>query len=273
MANDQPGGSVDSSEQAMRPTGEVWPRARRGRCGDRSVFGVLLVAVGVLFLLDNLRIIEARYFFRNFWPLLIVTWGGARLVLGRGGDRVVGAIAVAFGGLLLGNQLLGWHLNIMGLFWPLILIAMGLNMFFRSPNRWHPTLPPGAGRPFPGDAASEGPGATADQSASLSETAIMAGVRRRNVSQTFRGGRIMTVMGSVEIDLRECRLAAESARIDLQANLGQIVLFVPRDWAVESHVSAVMGNVEDRSERPLNAVSKTLILEGTAFMGNIEIRN
>jgi predicted membrane protein len=271
--SDVPPDSATGPERAVQGAREAARRTHRFRspCGSRSFVGVLLVGMGVLFLLDNLRIIEARYFFRTFWPLLIVVWGGARLMFGRGGERIAGAIALSFGGLLLGNRLFGWNLNVMGLFWPLILIALGLSMFFRPSHRWPPTIPPGGGLgPLPGDGGS---GGAPDQSASLSESAIMAGVKRRNVSQAFRGGIITTVMGSVEVDLRDCRPAGDSTRIEIQVVMGQVMLRVPRDWAVESHVSAFMGNVEDRSDRPIGASSKLLVLEGSAFMGNVEIQN
>ncbi len=272
MSNDSPD-PVGDPTQAGHAAREVRHLAPRGmRSGDRSVMGILLVALGVLFLLDNLGIMEARYFFRNFWPLLIVAWGGARLMFGRGGERIAGAVALAFGGLLLGNRLLGWDINVIGLFWPLILIGLGFSMFFRSSNRWPHACPPGGATRFT-SGGSDGPDGIPDQSASLSESAIMSGVKRRNVSQAFRGGHVTAIMGSVELDLRECRLASEAVRIDVHVALGQIVMRVPRDWTVEAHVAAVMGNIEDTSDQAVDVASKRLLLEGSAFMGQVEIRN
>lgn len=264
--------SSDGTASDAHATREVRRLAPRGaRRGDRSLMGILLIGLGVLFLLDNLNILEARWVFRNLWPLLIMAWGAARIKFGSGGEQIAGWVALAFGGLLLSNRLFGWDINVFGLFWPLILIAIGFSMFFRSSSPWRAS-PPGAtvgSRPEGGD----GPGGFADQTASLNETAFITGVKRRNVSQTFRGGRITTFMGSVEIDLRESRMADDSARIDIEAFLGHVELRVPRDWSVESHLSSTMGHVEDRSEHPIDPASKRLVLEGTAFMGHVEIGN
>ena len=270
--SDVPPNSTDGTPPDAHAAREVRRLAPRGpRRGDRSVMGILFIGMGVLFLLDNLNILEARWVFRNLWPLLIMVWGAARMKFGKSGEQIPGAVALVFGALLLSNRLFGWGLNIFGLFWPLILIALGFSMFFRSSNPWR-HLPSGANlgsRTEGGD----GPGGFGDQTASLNETAIMSGVKRRNASQTFRGGRITTFMGGVEIDLRESRLAGDSARIDIEAFLGHVELRIPRDWIVESHLSSAMGHVEERADRPVDPASKRLILEGTAFMGHIEISN
>jgi predicted membrane protein len=254
-----------------------------GRRRGRPVFfGVMMVGLGLLFLLDNLNLVEARYFFRNFWPLLLVAWGLSRVLYGRGGERTFGAIAAAFGGLILGDRLLGWNINFVGLFWPLVLIAIGLNALLRPRHRASvapPTPPIPPGPPIPPDVptatvggATEGEEDT-DRASSLREVAIMAGIERRNVSQTFRGGTITAVMGGVEVDLRDCRMAEDSANIWIQAILGHVVLRLPSDWTVESRLTAVMGNVEDQSDRPVESSPKRLLLEGSAFMGHVEIRN
>jgi len=264
---DVPSPPPDAPGQAAREVRRLAPQG--GRRGDRSFVGILLVALGVLFLLDNLNILEVRNVFRNFWPLLIVAWGAARVKFGRGGERIAGVVALIFGGLLFFNRLFDWDINVFGLFWPLILIAIGLSMFFRASNRWSG---PGAavGTKAEGNWSADG---IPDQTATLHETAIVSGVKRRNVSQTFRGGRITTVMGAVEIDLRETRMAADSAQIEIDAVMGHVLLRIPRDWSVESHLSAAIGHVEERWDRPVDPAAKRLILEGTAFMSHIEISN
>ena len=42
---------------------------------------------------------------------------------------------------------------------------------------------------------------------------------------------------------------------------------------VESRVSATLANFEDRTAPPLNGAAKRFIVEGSTFMGNVEIRN
>jgi predicted membrane protein len=261
----------------------------RARCdGTPWFFGSVLIVLGLLFLLDNLHVIEARFVFRNLWPLMIIAFGVSRLMFGIGGERVFGAIATTFGGLWLGQRLFDWQINVVGVFWPIILIGLGISLLFRRRPTWS-YRPPDAGPPIPGapgapphtpmSGFAESDGAapvfdeTVDQSATVREVAIMAGVERRNVSQTFKGGTITAVMGSVEMDLRDCRMADEGASLWVQAILGQVVLRLPPNWTVDSRLAAVLGNLEDRSDRPIDAAPKRLIIEGSAFMGQVEIRN
>ena len=80
----------------------------------------------------------------------------------------------------------------------------------------------------------------------------------RNVSQAFRGGSITAVMGNVEIDLRDSRMSDSGASIAIQVIMGQTVLRLPRDWAVESHLATVLGNLEDTLGSPGRCVTKRL---------------
>jgi len=52
---------------------------------SRMWFGVTLIVVGVLFLLDSTGVIGFRYVMRSFWPLILVGWGV--WLLFRGGRR------------------------------------------------------------------------------------------------------------------------------------------------------------------------------------------
>ncbi|MEQ1757875.1 MAG: DUF5668 domain-containing protein [Vicinamibacterales bacterium] len=296
--DDNPGVTAHATDAARRATRAAHRAQMRAhfhaRHRDAPVFfGVVLIGMGVLFLLDNLNLIEARYFFRNFWPLIVILFGLSRLVFGQGGERIFGAIATGFGSFWLADRLFDWDINVIGLFWPIILIGVGLNVLFKA--RWRADLsshgsPAPPIPPFPGgppdqaqaphlgfnQAADSTPTSateTTDQSASLREVAILAGIERRNVSQAFRGGTITAAMGSVELDLRDCRMADVGASIWVQVIMGQVVLRLPQNWTVESRVTTVLGNLEDRSDRPVEGSSRRLVIDGSVFMGQVEIRN
>jgi len=244
------------------------------------VFGIVLVVLGVVFLLDNLGLVESRVFFRNIWPVLIIAFGLSKLVFGRGHERILGIGATVFGASWLADRLFDWDINVVGTLWPLILIGVGIGLLFkRGRGAWMqpplpngPDVPPIPGAPFSGTASPPASAGT-DVSASIREVAIMAGIQRRNVSQSFRGGSVTAVMGGVELDLRDCRIAGDAAYVTVQVALGQIELRLPRDWAIDSRVGAVLSNIEDRSDPPLSGTPKRLVLEGSVFLGQIEIRN
>jgi hypothetical protein len=287
VPHDQVHRATRHAARAARRAAYAARRAERmqRRRGRPPVFlGFLVVAIGLLLLFDNLGLVEAREFIFTYWPALIVAWGMLRLTFGIGAERLVGVLAMLIGTILLGNRLLGWGINPWDLLWPLLIIAFGLHLLFAATMprpRWQrdtippiPPIPPAPGidgtEPPSEPAADEIP---ADVSSVLKESAITAGVQRRNASQTFRGGEITVVMGSLELDLRDSRIAGDEAELNVYVSLGNVELTIPRDWAVESHVSVVLGNLEDRSPRPLDPSAKRLIIRGYTFMGNIEIRD
>jgi hypothetical protein len=247
---------------------------RRGCAGSQAFFGLALVTLGALFLLDNLNVLEARGLIRTFWPLLLVAWGGYQMLLGRGTGRLVGAAALTFGALLLGNRLLGWSVRVGDLFVPVVLILAGLVVLSRSfrprrPPRDPGTLPAAGAMP----AEAPRPDAAGDMSSVVNETAVFAGIHRRNLSQTFRGGEATAVMGGIELDLRDCRMAGAEAQIDILAMMGGIELRIPKEWTVESRLTAILAGVDDRSSPPVGTGSPRLILQGTALLGGVEIKN
>jgi predicted membrane protein len=260
-------------QRAERMRGRM--NRRCGSGGPPVFFGVLFLAIGALFLLDNLDVIEARYVWRSFWPLVFIGWGAARLLSGFG-DRFLPWLALGGGSLLLANQLLGWDVNVARIFWPLILIAFGAHILYRS---WRPPAvapanggaagfaSPGAGAPGISSDVSE------DRASTFRDSAFLGSVERRNVSQTFRGGDATAFMGSVEIDLRECRMGATEAVVDVSVMMGSVELRIPRDWTVESRVSALLGSFEDLTDAPVETSATRFVVRGTVLMGSVEIRN
>jgi hypothetical protein len=277
------------------------------RHGAPFVIGLLFVAWGVLQLLDTLGLMEFRDAFRTYWPVVLVVWGGWNLLTGHAVERLFGVGLIGLGGVLLGNRLYGWNVNLFAL-WPLVLIALGLRIMLGGDGRrrWHARhtrdrqrrrFEARYGGPATFDATAttvredaSGPAATADHgaggtpsqdagaptedtSATLREFACLGGVERRNTSQTFRGGDATALLGGIELDLRECRMADTEARIEVFACMGGISIRIPRDWTVQSEVAAILGGFHDQSTPPVDGHAKRLIISGQAVMGGIEVTN
>ena len=57
---------------------------RQGACGGSLFAGVFITAMGVIFLLGSLDIIEVRDIFRPWvWPLILIVVGIRQIVRGR----------------------------------------------------------------------------------------------------------------------------------------------------------------------------------------------
>jgi hypothetical protein len=221
---------------------------------SRLLFGLLVIALGVLFMLDNLGIARAGDILR-WWPALFVVYGVARIT--GWGCRVHLASGVFF--TVLGSWMLlhTFHLVRLGILdlWPLVLILLGASMVTGTLQR-----------------ARSSPGGQ-DSSPSLNALALLSGVQRKVVAQDFRGGDVTAIMGGHEIDLRPARMAEGQAVLDLFVWWGGVELRVPEDWRVSVEAHPIMGAVVDETRAPIGEARGVLVLRGLVVMGGVEVKN
>lgn len=99
--------------------------------GRRPPFaGLLLIALGALFLAGTLGAIDIGDLIRRWWPLMLIVVGFERLLLASH-HRTGGLTVMAIGAVLLAFTLgvLPWFW--IGRYWPLLLIALGLWLVLR----------------------------------------------------------------------------------------------------------------------------------------------
>jgi predicted membrane protein len=227
---------------------------RRGPTAQ-VVFGLMVVAVGVLFTLDNLEVLDARDYLR-YWPAGLVAVGVLKLWhASRDGHGWFGGLLfVAIGAWMLLENIVYITINARELL-PLLLVLLGGYMVWRG---------------FGGQRRDR----TSDGHSSFSALAIMGGVARRSSSQDFKGADLTAVMGGCEIDLRQASIAeGAEAVIDVFAFWGGIDIKVPEDWTVITRAMPLMGGVEDKTRAPQPAGGKRLVIRGIVVMGGVVVKN
>ena len=236
------------------------------------VFGLLVIALGALFTLDNLGVVEAGRILR-FWPVVPLLYGLSRLTgLHCRQNTTVGLIFALGGGLLLLHE---FHLVAVDPWelWPVVLIAVGASMVSKAFRRRRDEgAAPGAPAP-PGTPAPYFPGSrTADDAGTFSVFAVW-GHTRRVVSGVFRRGDATAIMAGHDIDLREARIEGGPATLDVFSWWGSINLVVPQNWRVVVDTVPLMGTVEDSSWAPAGEAAGTLMVRGSVVMGSLAIKN
>jgi hypothetical protein len=220
----------------------------------RMVFGFVVLTLGVLFTLGNFNLIDAHAIVR-WWPSVLIVVGLAKLFgIGTRRHLVWGIVFSMFGVLWLGDSLHAWNFDVWDL-WPVFLIIMGGSLLSRGLRR--------------DGAAAAGVGDPADTVRSF---AMMSGVTRRVVSQTFIGGELSAVMGGIELDLRDAKFKDGRAVVDVFAMWGGIDLFVAESCRVSNEGLAIMGAIED-SSKPRADTAQTLVIRGFVLMGGVDIKN
>jgi len=226
----------------------------RFEIGARVAFGVVVIALGVLFTLDNLGLANAGQILR-WWPALLVAWGLMRLTGFCCGRRVVvGALLTVAGTWMLLNEF-GYLRQSVWDLWPIALIVLGASLLGGGLGRrvW---VRPGT-----------------DPSSTLNAFALWSGADRKVTSADFRGGQVIAIMGGHDIDLRSAGLADGTAVIELLVVWGGVDLRVPENWRVSCEAIPIMAGVEDLSKPPAGEARGHLILRGLVVMGGVEVKN
>jgi len=242
-----------SEQHSSRRERRSRPCSRRQRLLPRFILGFGLIAVGVLFTLDNMGLLYADDYLR-LWPLLLVALGVGQLVgASAPSERIGGAIWVVIGGWLLAYEL-GWVRYGVFDLWPLVLVMIGGSLIFR--------------------AMSSGRSSNEDDGTTTHAFAIMSGIVRKSSSPEFRGGSLTAVMGGCELDLTHAMLADGRASLDVLAFWGGVEIRVPPTWRVVSRVWPLMGGFEDKSSPPASEDAEgELEITGFAIMGSVDVQN
>lgn len=229
---------------------------RRMPVTGRVIFGLVVIALGIVFTLDNLGLMNASEVLRA-WPVLLIGYGVMRITGFSGRQNLVSGII--FSGI--GTWLLLHNYDLIALdpwdLWPLLLVLLGISMVMGSLAR------------------SRARNAEVGSDSSFSAFALMSGTERKVTSADFRGGDCTAIMGGHVIDLRSARIAQPNgvAVIDVLVWWGGVDIKIPADWTVSSEALPVMGAVEDSSQAPTGPVTGRLLIKGIVVMGGVEVKN
>lgn len=239
-------------------------KARTSGVPNQVWLGLAVIAFGLLFLLDNLYIIDRRAVMR-YWPVLVLVVG---LVKFAGADsrheRVVFGLIAAAGAVLTLNRLgYGYFFNARTL-WPVLLILLGIGVIHKALRKRD--TPHGV--PLKDQ---EETGARADTDGVVDITAILGGFQRRISTPDFRGGDVSAIMGDCVLDLRESSIAGD-AELNVFAVMGGVTIKCPPDWTIILKGVPVLGGFDEKTT-PAPDTSKRLTIRGYAIMGGVEVRN
>ncbi len=221
----------------------------------RIFWGLVLIVVGVLFLLDRMGRLDFGTVFSKYWPLILILAGIVHLVANNFRNVAGGIVLIVIGGFFMLTKLdvLGksaWHYV-----WPILIIILGLWILLGLSARRSREAPPGV------------------KENDLDAFAMFSGLERCIESQNFRGGKATAIMGAIDLDFTQARLAEGKANIELTAILGGIEIKVPRSWRVEVDGHPILGGIEQKHTfTPGTEAAQTLYVRATAILGGIDIK-
>jgi len=211
----------------------------------RAILGLVFIAIGVIFLLDNFGHIDFRLpYYLMTWQMILIVIGAFQLITGnyRGGV------------ILLAIGLVFWlpeYFNIRFRdYWPVILIVIGVGFFLKGRKN-----------------SSRG-----SEAGDIDDIAILAGSHKKINNKQFSGGKLSAVLGGIELDLRQSSLNGGQATLDTFTVMGSIKLFVPDDWVVNFEATNILGGFHDkRAHRPTEYFGNVLTIKGMIVIGAVEL--
>jgi predicted membrane protein len=235
--------------------------SKRSVITPRLIFGLALIFLGIIFVLDHLDQADWEDVFQ-FWPVILVVAGVGKLFWpGSSSGRITGLILLVIGLWLLLEALDYFYYFSFWDYWPLILVLVGIRI------AWQGVV---------GRRAYAGKN---DGASAVNAVAILGGATRTSNATDFRGGDMVAFLGGCEVDLRHARIADPPAVIDAFAFWGGVEIKVPETWSVVVQGVPLLGGYVDNTRgEPEDELGpeqprQELIVKGFAIMGGVEVKN
>ena len=225
----------------------------------RFLIGFFILAAGMAILLSNLGILNfeiKKYILR--WEMILIVLGFIFLL--SHDSKIPGVLLLLIGGALYLRDFFDFHFNFWQLFWPAMLILVGLMIILHRKFEPH---------------HSEKKNLSDDDI--IDEVAVFGGGDRTILSQNFQGGKILAIFGGSNFNLARARLAPGKNYIDVLAIFGGLKLIVPEDWNVKIDATSIFGGFSDKHRiQPHSSDFKPeseLVIKGFILFGGGEIRS
>ncbi len=226
----------------------------------RVYLGVFLISIGAFWVLDSLGLIPS--FLGEIlisWQMLLIGIGVFSLI---GGNKTSGVILIFIGSYFIIPEIVTIPDELRKIGWPLIIIGIGVVLLITHSRK--KTQEP----------ANVDPGS---KGMDYFDDFVIFGGREVFInSQNFYGGKITSMFGGAEYDLRQAGLSENGAVVDCVSVFGACEFKVPPDWTVKNEVTAIFGAFSDKRGSSLNQSvsnpSKTLVVKGFSAFGAIEIK-
>ena len=227
----------------------------------RLVIGTIFIGFGLIWALQILNVIP-DHFIQEFFTLPGLSLMLGVVLVATSRHKILGAIFMLFGGFHLLDEFFDIPYELAQFLWPIGLVGLGLVIILKSKKKnW-----------LDGD---EGIDVGTD-SDYFDDMAIFGGGEKIFSSNNFKGGKVTSIFGGSQIDLRKTQLSEGKKEIDVFLMFGGTKLIIPDDWNIKNEVTPIFGGFSDNRKIDPNAIPdprKTITIKGLALFGGGEINS
>lgn len=231
-------------------------------------FGILIILLGISLLLDGLGVFDNIKIFESITAFEIVIG----LILA--GIFVNGVMHIRFGQIFFSLAFIGivfdaelgitavtpWIILIVALF-----LTIGMHIIFDGKKLKNHIY--GYNK---GDFISDVSGGNLDGE-NLFYKVSFGDATKYAVSKEFKTGLFECYFGDLDVYFNDTIIKGDTATITVNVKFGDMTLYIPRSWNVESNVNSTFGDVEYSGIREDTNEPKKLIIQGDVNFGDLEI--
>ena len=226
----------------------------------RFVFGLMVIVFGVLLMMRNLNVLNP------FWTDVIFSWEMLLIAIGFinvfNKDSLFGFIIMIVGAFFLLNHFFELPWNVKSIFWPTILIIIGISLLFKGNRKLS----------CRGSKCNSGANSSDDF---FQDIAVFGGSERHIISKEFKGGKSIAVFGGSSFDMSKSELSDGKNLIEAIMIFGGTKFVVPSNWNIKIEIVSVFGGFEDKRviNNSSSADAKWITIKGIAVFGGGEIKS
>ncbi len=220
------------------------------------VWGIVLVALGIVIGLNVLGIISFDIFFDGWWTLFIIVPSFVSLITGK--EKTIGIIGTVVGVmLLLAYQDVIDKTMIFKLLVPFIIVLAGLKLIFKD---------------FFNREVSEAKKKIKASAVEVKEyAAVFSGQNLDFSGQVFTSAELNAVFGGIKCDLRNA-IITDGAVINICSVFGGVDVFLPQNVNVKISSSSIFGGMSDKRQIKTANGDITVYITGNCIFGGADIK-
>lgn len=217
---------------------------------NKILWGIVLIAIGLLIGLNSLDILDINLFFKGWWTLFIIVPAFISLFSNEG---KLGNIIWLFIGimlLLVSRDIIDFQLFGKLLF-PFIFIMIGLSLLYNEI--------------FKSSVSTK-----IKQNKNLDNIVATFNEEKLKVTEEYKGSIIDSIFGNVVLDLKNAKIKKEAV-IRITAVFAGTTVLVPSDVNVVTKSTGIFGGTSNKTSKSKDN-DKTIYIESTCLFGGVEIK-